>query len=460
MRPTTPTHVLCGFVVGVSACLPTVAFECTDASQCSRMRDGQCAQGNCTYPDDACASGRRYSDYADPSLAGTCVADGDEGAASSSTADSGSSGGPIPSDWWDCAWKHRARIVFGGAPGPALVDFTVLVTLDHTTLPGAFAENGVDLRFVDGDTVLVHEIERFDPTGTSLVWVRVPEVRTGEDDGMMLYWDNPAAMPLPDESAWDDRHVGVWHLGDDVNDSTIVGANGSDDSDGPTPAVIGDGRRFTPGGANINVGSASPLDDLFAEGGTVLAWVRADALGGAGFSRIAGKSLTDPGHTGWKLYLVDDPEEASEPDHSIGFQRDGEFNPAAWSGPTDALAGDGQWRFVALTFCDDLDVCGSICADDCGSDDCTPDAGVRPRFFIDGDPVLTIETRSLGFPAISDASDQLVLGRGPDGTEGLDGALDEVRVARTVRCDSWMRAEYLSTTGALAQLGAAEACPG
>ncbi len=450
------TCALFGFVAGVTGCLPQVAFECENASQCSRMTDGQCDAGNCTYPDSQCEPRRRYSDYADPAIAGKCVPP-TGGTTSSNTTTSESSGEtPTPSGWWDCGWRHRARIAFAGAPGPALVDFTVLVAIEHSQLPGSFAPSGIDLRFVDGDTVLAHEVDRFDPAGTSRVWVRVPELRTGENDGIDMYWDNPQADAPPPAIAWDEHHVGVWHFGDDVNDASATGAHGSDGSNGPTAAVIGDGRAFDSAGSGINVGSPAPLDDVFSAGGTLLAWVRVDALAGPDAARIAGKSRTDPGHEGWKFYLVDEPTNAAEPKRSLGFQRDGELNPAAWSGPTDAIAVDDVWRLLAVSLCEDLDTCGSVCADDCGADDCTPAAGVRPRLFVNGEPVVTVETRELGPPLISDAGDALIFGRGPDGGEGLVGGLDEVRISRTVRCDSWIRAEYLSSTGALALIGEAE----
>jgi hypothetical protein len=447
--------------LGSTACLPDVVFECTADAECSRGVDGRCDAGNCTYADDSCESRRRYSAFADAAVAGVCVeALGTSGVGGTVAEGGSASSGATPMDWWDCAWGHRARVAFAGDPGPALADFTVLVAIDHAALPGSFAADGVDLRFVDddGQSVLDHEIEHFDATGTTLAWVRVPDLRTGVDDGILLYWDNPAATAPTSGTAWDEHHVGVWHLGDDANDATPTGAHGSDDSAGPTAGKIGDARRFTLDAempTSINVGSASAIDDVFAAGGTVLAWVRVDALPVGEVARVAGKTQTDPGHTGWKLFAVDEPTEPSATRMTFGFHRDAEFNPAMWQGPSDALAIDDEWRLLGATFCDDPTTCSVSCEDDC-TGDCTPSEDPRPRLFLDGAPVLTIVAREPGFPARSDAADQMIVGRGPSSGEAFAGAIDELRVARTVRCDSWMRAEHLSMTGALAQVGAAQ----
>ena len=55
------------------ACLPDASYECDRDSQCSRFGDGRCEAGSCVYPDDTCPSGERYSRFADPSVASSCV---------------------------------------------------------------------------------------------------------------------------------------------------------------------------------------------------------------------------------------------------------------------------------------------------------------------------------------------------------------------------------------------------
>ncbi len=96
------------------------------------------------------------------------------------------------------AWSHGARIAFPGYSGSeTLANFPMLVRLDATNVPGfsyaqmAFA-NGADLRFTDANGVeLSYEIESWNPSGTSLVWVRVPSLVKG--GSIIAYWGNPTA---------------------------------------------------------------------------------------------------------------------------------------------------------------------------------------------------------------------------------------------------------------------------
>ncbi len=79
-----------GFGLGMTAsasagsCAPIGPFACADDDQC---RDeglaGQCSAGYCSYPDDDCSSGQRYSEHAAADLANDCVSM--DGTASEST---------------------------------------------------------------------------------------------------------------------------------------------------------------------------------------------------------------------------------------------------------------------------------------------------------------------------------------------------------------------------------------
>lgn len=64
-------------VIGAAACTRTLpsSFACTVSSQCvSGGVAGTCEpSGACSFPDDSCASGRRYGDLGPAGVAGTCV---------------------------------------------------------------------------------------------------------------------------------------------------------------------------------------------------------------------------------------------------------------------------------------------------------------------------------------------------------------------------------------------------
>ena len=131
---------------------------------------------------------------------------------------------------WDggtmTSWTHGARLAFPGYTHTEnLSNIPLLIRLDATTIPGfsytqfAFA-NGADLRFTDsaGTTELAYEIEKWDPAGTSLVWVQVPFLN--RDTGILAFWGNAAATAPAysvNGSTWSGGYTGVWHL-----DSTTV----------------------------------------------------------------------------------------------------------------------------------------------------------------------------------------------------------------------------------------------
>lgn len=75
------------------------------------------------------------------------------------------------------------------------------------------AADGSDLVFgvVDetGFTVYPHEIETWDPTGTSLVWVKVPTLAAGTS--FDLYYGNGVKTGVKSTDAWSD-YTGVWHF--------------------------------------------------------------------------------------------------------------------------------------------------------------------------------------------------------------------------------------------------------
>src|SRR5690606_35657995 len=82
--------------------------------------------------------------------------------------------------WWDAGWGHRVELPLqNGGASTDVSDLPLLVRLDSDRIGYADTEaGGTDLRFVIDDggsfTLLSHEIERWDPAGTSLVWVHLP----------------------------------------------------------------------------------------------------------------------------------------------------------------------------------------------------------------------------------------------------------------------------------------------
>lgn len=141
--------------------------------------------------------------------------------------------------WWDDTWTYRRILTFDNSlQAENLTSFPLLVRLNSSRISyGATQDNGEDLRFIDedGSTVLDHEIEVWNKSGESVVWVNVPQIdATSTSDYIMMYYGNSGAPDGQDaQSVWDTNFFLVWHCNqqpiggeEDILDSTGSPCNG------------------------------------------------------------------------------------------------------------------------------------------------------------------------------------------------------------------------------------------
>ncbi|MBC8349597.1 MAG: putative Ig domain-containing protein, partial [Verrucomicrobia bacterium] len=95
-------------------------------------------------------------------------------------------------------WEYSAPITFPGYDGnETLTDFPVYIEIDAEINSFSYEQfnspAGFDLRFVgpDGAQELKYEPVKWDPTGVSAYWVRVPELKAGTT--ITAKWGNPSA---------------------------------------------------------------------------------------------------------------------------------------------------------------------------------------------------------------------------------------------------------------------------
>jgi len=120
----------------------------------------------------------------------------------------------------------------GYAGSSTLTNFPVLVKLSTTIEGFDYADfkgaSGSDLRFVDSDgNELPCEIDTWDASGTSLVWVKIPALAASTV--ITAYYGNSSpAAALAATDVWS-GYVGVWHFGSISSgvtpDSTANGLN-------------------------------------------------------------------------------------------------------------------------------------------------------------------------------------------------------------------------------------------
>ena len=118
-------------------------------------------------------------------------------------------------------WLNRKKVTFDNrASTEDLTDFPTLIRLDSSKIDYSKVQNaGQDLRFVDADgtTLLDYDIETWNESGESLVWVEVPQIdATSNTDYVYMYYGNSNAAVGEDENGtWNTNFKGVWHLKED-----------------------------------------------------------------------------------------------------------------------------------------------------------------------------------------------------------------------------------------------------
>ena len=129
-----------------------------------------------------------------------------------------------------------------GTARAELQNFPVLVRIAENS-PSGFSyddlqskSTGTDIAFVGMDgTGLPFEIDTWNPSGTSLIWVRLPSMRNGTQF-VMCWGSTSSGKAVCNANPWSD-YTGVWHMGETgtpsssapvtIHDSTANGLDGS-----------------------------------------------------------------------------------------------------------------------------------------------------------------------------------------------------------------------------------------
>ncbi|MDJ0803562.1 MAG: DUF2341 domain-containing protein, partial [Desulfobacterales bacterium] len=342
-------------------------------------------------------------------------------------------------DWWHTDWSRRQALTFDNSGQPdTLTDFPVLVQLNSGNMDYAQTQgDGADLRFIAADgTQLAHEIVKWDESGDSYVWVKVPQITGGSNaDSIMMYYGNTAASDAQDSAGvWSSDFAAVYHLENDLNDATANANHGANSGSTNAGGQVGDGQLFDGIDDYGNLGSASSVDDIFDGGATISAWINPTRWGEGGFGRILDKADNiGTNRNGWAFEIYGG-------NGSLLFQHGFTGAIGNWISPANSI-NLGQWQHVAVVF-------------DSGSD------ANDPKLYINGVEQVVTEIDTPSGTYRSDADIDLTLGNySQDTNRTFDGILDDVRVSRTQRSADWIAAEHLSMTGAFVSLGGEEPAP-
>jgi len=326
------------------------------------------------------------------------------------------------------SWSHWTKsldLVFAGYTGAEiLTEFPVLVVLtpERVNNYAGFNADGSDLRFKSGDLSLPYEVEKWDPAGSSYVWVKVPQI-AAPTDAITLVWGNTnSILAQGGEAVWTPDYLGVWHLNTPTAeglyyDSTGHGNDGTNYGATPVEGAIGGALSFDAANSNyIDTGNTENITYF-----TVMTCVRGTA------AASEGATATGPVHR--------------ESNYQINWGHgEAEFNGAiavnstagGWQGATMNPLEANTWYCLAGTY------------------DGAAEGGGSLKGFRDG-VLITQNTEALGIPELEPST--LKFARHAAADQYFSGTIDEVQVLSVAKSESWVANQAASMVDNLIAFG-------
>ena len=331
------------------------------------------------------------------------------------------------------AFSWRMPITVSGYAGAStLTNFPVLVALAAGSPPGFdpadCAAGGSDLRFADADgTVLAHEFESWNPSGTSYIWVRVPRLAGTTTQLSLYYGADPAELPAVAASDVWSRYAAVVHGGSGLSDSSpnaLAVANGGGVAALADAGIVGGGIKKSVN-KSIGLNVANPSASLSNSGQfSVSAWFKRDGNGG----KSNGTHILAANRSGW----------SSEDGFAI-LQETGTHISVSYKGGHNWSTGSGAltnqtWGHIAFAY----DKPGAMLA-----------------AYFNGSPY---QTKSNPTTLVNTSCAYWTFGSFANAStdDSFKGDMDEIRVFDGVASADWIKAEYDSVAdpAAFAVVGA------
>jgi len=307
---------------------------------------------------------------------------------------------------------------------PALVKLTTANTANYTGFLDTV--NGWDLRFWTNSaysgTALDYEIESFNGTSNSFIWVKVP--RLTQNTTIWATWGHPdyhqQVASTTNGTVWTEGYRGVWHLNEGVTneasggihyDSTTNRNHGTQYGNAPVNGISGNGQQFDGNGDYIDFGTNAALTQL--SDFTIEAWVNT-ASAGVWYQQIIGNYGLTNTPSSSNFFGLGWTQTAPFP---LGFIVRVNNNTSNLFNSGNAYK-DGQWHHLVGT------KQGSVLA-----------------FFADG---VRVATNTLaGNPFTTDGLSRLRMGW-HSATNWSTGIYDAPRLSSAVRSTNWVWACYMN----------------
>ena len=327
-------------------------------------------------------------------------------------------------------FKYQSTLTVGGYTGEAtLEDFPMLVRVPATVATKCQAD-GKDIAFssTDGATTYPHEIDEWNPSGESLVWVKLPALAKGTS--LVMKFGNEAATDFPsyctDGSVWTGC-FGVYHMNEygavegttsyTAYDSSAKKMNlaaqgaGSLASmvsvSGPVGRARQNSNKMDWSNANRLVGSAYTLDSDTAPF-AVSFWYYMNSKSNSHYlmGRKGARNTTDGG------WLIDTGDNGLRL-HGSTTSQDRSYNIPSCAGST--------WYHVVVKF-----------------------NGTEAKVYLNGELKSTVTLNST--PTHSCTRVFTMGSNETGGTASLNGSYDEVRLMSVLPSDARIAAEHANMT--------------
>ena len=338
--------------------------------------------------------------------------------------------GTLAADRALATWARTTLITASGyTAGETLTGFPLLVRLNSTQVPGfsytqMLSSGGADLVFTseDGLQIYDHEIESWDESGTSFIWVRIPSLTA--QSKLRVWWGKSgesAVTPTARAATWSSGFGGVWHLNQSLGFQTDSSPNALS---GSSTAMADASTSVIPKAATLNgttstvtTPNAAALNPSFI---SVEAWIRTTS---AGTGSIFSKDNSTSVNRVWQFRV------------NAGKVEFIPFNATANANViSTASVNDGQFHHV------------------CGTWD-----GTTARVYVDG-----VQSGSATFAGSlrTGQTNAAYIGRMETGSPNFfPGTIDEVRLSQSARSANWVKASYDNQKPSAAFLTATAAAP-
>lgn len=324
--------------------------------------------------------------------------------------------------WWNGAWSRRRPISFDTSTVESdQTSFAARIRLDSSRIDYDAAESqGADLRFVADDqrTELDYEVEYWDESGDSEVWLRLPVVPASPAplQVWMYYGNEGAAAAQNPATVWEPDYVSVHHFSDlqdsTGNGHTGVGANLPSDANGQI------GRSFFFDGTDDQVELMNESDYDLTTALTVEAWISVESF------NDEWQAVVTKGDNTWRMHR-------NGFSNFVGFGSDTSDSNDNLSGTT--AVNDGSWFYVAIIY-----------------------DGATKYIYVDGSEDAS---QSSSGPLNATGDVVLVGNNATHPSRVFQGRIDEVRISSVARSAEWMQLQNRSMRDAgFVTIGGEETC--